>query len=451
MIGSFIISSPSSLAANELNTYERVNGTDRYKTAIAISKQGWPNGLTNQDNSVILARSDNPADALASASLSGVKDAPILLTSTSNLPSSVQEEMKRLNAKKVYVLGGPNAISQSVINQLEKMGLTTTRVAGDDRFETAKAIHKASGLKNSTKAIVANGFTIADALSASSHSAIEETPIYLTRNNRLPSSLSSSVQDVTIYGGPGVISNELQNQMEQSGIDTTRLSGNDRFETNIDAAKHLSSTANKMLFVRGISTNSNTEDYPDAVAASGLANRLKAQVILVHPSKDMKATEHYISNKEISGFVLGGENALPERALTNMYLLKKNGSISQEAKQVLELTNKERTKRGLSKLDIDPYLTQVAQEKSTDMKRNKYFKHTSPTYGTPFEMIQSFGINTSASAENIGLGYPSPEDMVNGWMNSEGHRRNILNENYTHIGIGYLDPGHYWTQMFIQK
>ena len=85
------------------------------------------------------------------------------------------------------------------------------------------------------------------------------------------------------------------------------------------------------------------------------------------------------------------------------------------------------------------------------MKDKGYFSHTSPTYGSPFQMMKSFGISYKSAGENIARGYATPEAVVNGWMNSSGHRANILNKSFTHIGVGYVQSGNYWTQMFISK
>ena len=82
------------------------------------------------------------------------------------------------------------------------------------------------------------------------------------------------------------------------------------------------------------------------------------------------------------------------------------------------------------------------------MLDNRYFSHTSPTYGSPFQMIKAFGLSYRTAGETIAKGYASPQAVVNGWMNSSGHRANILNVSYTQIGIGYVAQGNYWTQMF---
>ena len=87
--------------------------------------------------------------------------------------------------------------------------------------------------------------------------------------------------------------------------------------------------------------------------------------------------------------------------------------------------------------------------KSQDMHDKNYFSHTSPTYGSPFDMMKSFGISYRTAGENIAKGYRTPQAVVDGWMNSEGHRANILNASFKQIGVGYYANGYYWTQMFI--
>ncbi|KHF39843.1 CAP domain-containing protein [Halalkalibacter okhensis] len=125
--------------------------------------------------------------------------------------------------------------------------------------------------------------------------------------------------------------------------------------------------------------------------------------------------------------------------------------ISEFEQRVIELTNTERRNNGLSDLQADAALSNVARVKSTDMQENNYFSHTSPTYGSPFDMIRDFDISYQAAGENIAQGQRSPEEVVQAWMNSQGHRENILNGSFTHIGVGHVENGNYWTQLFITK
>ena len=92
-----------------------------------------------------------------------------------------------------------------------------------------------------------------------------------------------------------------------------------------------------------------------------------------------------------------------------------------------------------------------ARAKSKDMSSKGYFSHTSPTYGSPFDQMKQFGVSYRSAGENIAMGQRTPEEVVRGWMNSPGHKANILSSDFTHIGIGYDKNGNYWTQQFISK
>ena len=128
-----------------------------------------------------------------------------------------------------------------------------------------------------------------------------------------------------------------------------------------------------------------------------------------------------------------------------------DSSITAFEQEVIRLVNEIRVRNGLKTLTYDWELSRVARIKSQDMKENRYFAHNSPVYGTPFQMMKNFGISYRSAGENIAKGYATPQAVVNAWMNSSGHRANILNANYTHIGVGYVAGGNYWTQMFIRK
>ncbi|MBO5743328.1 MAG: SafA/ExsA family spore coat assembly protein [Clostridia bacterium] len=128
-----------------------------------------------------------------------------------------------------------------------------------------------------------------------------------------------------------------------------------------------------------------------------------------------------------------------------------DSTVSSFEAEVVRLVNIERSKNGLKPLTHDWELSRVARYKSQDMKNKNYFAHESPTYGSPFDMMRSFGISYRSAGENIAKGQTTPQKVVTAWMNSQGHRANILNKNYTHIGVGYVASGNYWTQMFIQK
>lgn len=129
--------------------------------------------------------------------------------------------------------------------------------------------------------------------------------------------------------------------------------------------------------------------------------------------------------------------------------LPENGNLSEYEIRVAELVNEIREENGLKKLTLNSELSDVARLKSQDMLENNYFSHTSPTYGSPYDMMTKYGIEYTFAGENLARGQKTPEQVVNAWMNSPGHRKNILSERYTQIGVGYVANGNYWTQHFI--
>lgn len=134
-----------------------------------------------------------------------------------------------------------------------------------------------------------------------------------------------------------------------------------------------------------------------------------------------------------------------------IHIPEKDATVQSYEQEVIRLVNQIRAENGLPALTHNWELSRVARYKSRDMKDNRYFSHTSPVYGSPFQMIRNFGISYRTAGENIARGYATPQAVVNGWMNSSGHRANILNASFTQIGVGYVAEGNYWTQMFIGK
>ena len=128
--------------------------------------------------------------------------------------------------------------------------------------------------------------------------------------------------------------------------------------------------------------------------------------------------------------------------------------FSKEQVEVLNLVNKERKANGLKPLTLNKELSNVANIKSRDMIEKGYFDHTSPTYGSPFDMMKTFNISYNTAGENIAMGQKTPSEVMNSWMNSSGHRANILNSTYTELGVGIQKDSNgtiYWTQMFIGR
>ena len=126
-----------------------------------------------------------------------------------------------------------------------------------------------------------------------------------------------------------------------------------------------------------------------------------------------------------------------------------NVTQSQFAAEVVNLVNQERAKAGLQPLKTDFALAGMAMDKAKDMYNNNYFDHTSPTYGSPFDMMNQYGITYRSAGENIAKGQRSPEEVMNAWMNSPGHRQNILNSSFNLIGVAYYNGE--WVQEFVGR
>lgn len=139
---------------------------------------------------------------------------------------------------------------------------------------------------------------------------------------------------------------------------------------------------------------------------------------------------------------------------TNTDLTAPSGNVNTTmANQILDLVNVERKKAGVSPLTLSTEVSSVAQVKSDDMAKNGYFDHTSPTYGSPFTMLTDFGVSYRTAGENIAKGQQSAQAVMTAWMNSSGHKANILNPNFKQLGVGYSanNGSPVWVQMFIAK
>ncbi len=124
-----------------------------------------------------------------------------------------------------------------------------------------------------------------------------------------------------------------------------------------------------------------------------------------------------------------------------------------KAEMILKLVNQERAKAGVPALTLSQKLTDIANTKAKDMADKNYFSHDSPTYGSPFDMLKHFGVSYTYAGENIAAGQKSAQEVMQSWMNSSGHKANILNKNYTQLGVGYYEGGQYgteWVQLFIR-
>ena len=269
-----------------LDAMHRVAGSNRYATAAAIGKEGWDSSTT-----VVLARGDNSADALAGVPLAFAYNAPILLTSTYRLSAVTREEIIRLGASKVIILGGEGAVSESVAQVLRgELHVEVERVSGKNRFATAAEVaKKLTDISGSAhKAILAYGLDFPDALASASYAAMAGYPILLVRTDRLTEDTKAviaelNIHDIILVGGSGVISDELMSQLSSA----VRISGSNRYSTAVELAKYFAPASSGVYFATGL-------DFADAITGCVLAAKNNSGLLLVHPDRAFASVQDYI-------------------------------------------------------------------------------------------------------------------------------------------------------------
>ncbi|MBN6204942.1 cell wall-binding repeat-containing protein, partial [Ralstonia pickettii] len=279
--------------------FDRISGYMRYDTAIEVSKRGWDTAET-----VILARGDDFADALAGVPLAYKLDAPILMTPVNKLWDNTLTEIERLGAKNVIVLGGKGAVSDTIVNKLVNDGLKVRRIAGKSRFDTAALIATEMAPKGTDKVVVANGMDFPDALSVASQAAKEGLPILLTMDDRLPAATTAkvkqlAVKETIVVGGKSVVSEKIKAQLPKP----VRLSGSDRYKTNIAIAEHFGVESKHLYVATG-------QNYADALTGAVLAAKDDSTILLVH-HKVPAAVESFLKKQHPHSLsIFGGEGAV---------------------------------------------------------------------------------------------------------------------------------------------
>ena len=289
---------------------ERLFGDNRFETALEVSRQGWDTAET-----VVLARSHEYADALAGVPLAYQMDAPILLTRPGSLHTSTGEEIERLGASKVIVLGGTAAIGNEVVEELEAMDITVERIAGENRYETAAKIAKIVAPDGVNQAVVVSGENYPDALSVAPFAANEGMPILLTREERIHDFTLEALEDLgvestMVIGGPNAVNEDVMNQLP----DPTRLMGENRYETNIRILEHFDYETNGYFAATG-------QDFADALTGAVLAAKHDTGIMLVHRVVPEGQKEFLVNRDAGYMAILGGETAISQEVGDAIYYL----------------------------------------------------------------------------------------------------------------------------------
>jgi len=213
-------------------------------------------------------------------------------------------------------------------------------------------------------------------------------------------------------------------------------------QTNIKSANVIKNLQNAINNANCNKTTAKTRNY------SALQSKIEALLKSSNVTSATKPTTNTSTTKPTTNTPTTSNPTTSKPATST----STTGNYSAFQKKVVELVNIERNKNGLKPLTINSGLSKTATLKSQDMAKLNYFDHTSPTYGSPFDMMKKYGISYRTAGENIAMGQTTPEQVMQGWMNSPGHRANILNSSFTQIGVGIAKNSSgrlYWTQQFI--
>jgi N-acetylmuramoyl-L-alanine amidase len=277
----------------------RLSGSDRFEVAVNVSKKGWSGGSSQ----VIVSNYEAFADALSAGPLAYKYNAPILLTHSDNLTAATKNEIIRLNASKVTIIGGTGSVSTTVENQIKQMGKTVERISGSDRYEVAYQISKKLG--NKGKAIIAYGLNFPDALAISPYASRNEYPILLTNRYDVPAATKKALQEkgvtsTIITGGEGSVSSQVAQQLPAP----TRIGGADRYEVAANVVRQLNLSTYNSFITTGTT-------FADALTGSVLAAKYNAPMLLTRPTALPDATKSLIQAKVIKqGTVLGGTGSV---------------------------------------------------------------------------------------------------------------------------------------------
>jgi subtilisin family serine protease len=301
-------------ALSYVQTKNRHYGLTSVETAVEISKNGWTSlqekELTIGGNKlygsfVVLASGDSFPDSLAASPLASHLDSPILLVKNNRLSESVKEELKRLNPSHVLMIGGKNAISHEVENEIKNLSISTARLFGVDRYETAVAINDAIPY-TTNKAFVVSGQNYPDALSVASYSGSMQYPVLFVQKDKVPQSVraymkENEISKTYVIGGQGILTNKMVDQLPGH----FRIYGLDRYETNYKVHQTFASEdSDSVYFATGVK-------FPDALSISPLAARTDSPVVLVDKQHNpyLQKSINVFSNRT-SYHILGGPGAL---------------------------------------------------------------------------------------------------------------------------------------------
>ncbi|MDD7182313.1 cell wall-binding repeat-containing protein [Peptostreptococcus porci] len=290
---------------------DRVPGKDRVETSVNVSKKYYSSAKT-----VIVVRKDLFPDSMTATVLSKLLNAPILLTDVDKLEDIVKDEIKRLGAKEIIIVGGPNSVSENVKKELEYFDSEVERISGSDRYETSdKVARRVVGITgNLNKAVIASGEVFPDALAISPFAASKGYPILLVKKDSISDKVKVAFKDLEInrvylIGGYNTISKSTEMMLPHVH---ERIAGVDRYETSVLIAKSKFGDSSRAFLVSG-------EVFADALVVGPVAGKYNEPILLTTRNNAPTVVSDYVKKSKIRNIIaIGGEKYVPNSVINSL-------------------------------------------------------------------------------------------------------------------------------------
>ncbi|AEE95236.1 cell wall-binding repeat-containing protein [Mahella australiensis] len=323
-IGALPSGSDRAYATDNQPQITRMGGKDRFETNAQIVEQSWQNA----DTVVIIRGSgDNKfADAMSASTLAYQYDAPILLVNQDTIPDPIRTVLVKLKPSRAFIVGGTGVVSDKIISSLNTLNISSERVYGQDRRETAIKIGDKAKQKGSfDTVIIATGLNFPDALSVAPIAAKNGWPILFVTNKLSSQGLDTgnrnalqrwNVNNVYIVGDTGVVSGAVEADVRKTlpGAQIIRIGGKDRYETSLNIAKRFDKGS------YGAVTIATGKNYPDALAGAVFAAKNNSPILLANTSSNLQSTIDYLTKAQFSKcFVLGAKDIMPDNLISQLF------------------------------------------------------------------------------------------------------------------------------------
>ena len=302
---------PKTLNYKQKNVTKTISGSNRYKTAAAMSKE-----MYSTTSTAIMVYSDDVPSALAAGPLAISLNFPILLTESDKIPSDTKKELTRLGVNKVILIGGEDAISKTVEDELAKMtpAIAVERIHGKDHYETALTVAKK--LDKPSKIFLTNGSDFADAMIAGSYASAHGYPIFLTENSKITSEtfdyLMKSDAEIFIVGANSAVSSDIEAELKKEGKTVTRIQGENRYATALNMAKKYFPKSPTAVVVSG----TKFADTPTAIA---YAASMDAPILFIEKDSVDRDITDYLNESTLANFhFIGGDMVITDNAKSYM-------------------------------------------------------------------------------------------------------------------------------------